>query len=101
MEVVEMTTATVTRQREILEERWHSAVTKPKVFQEPDGARSTGLDNCEDFYRWEEAVIRIATRIRGDGLDGDELEKVEGIAAEIWSDHLRDRLLEWAGERAS
>lgn len=96
-----MTTATAPRpQREILDERWRSAVTKPKRYQEPDGSRSTGLDNCEDFYSWEETVAKIATRLKGDGLDAQELDQVESIAAFIWDDTLRSRLLEWAEGRA-
>lgn len=86
--------------REILDERWRSATTRPKVFQEPDGSRSTGLDNIEDWYRWERTVVDIATHLYGDGLDENQLENVEHIAATIWDETLRVRLLQWAEEVA-
>lgn len=96
-----MTTATAPRiSREVLEARWDAAVLAPKHFEERDGSRSIGLDNCEDFYEWEEAVAEIATRLRGDGLNGAELEQVEEIAASIWGGELKDRLMTWAEEHA-
>jgi hypothetical protein len=96
-----MATATAPRaSREILDERWNVATTKPKEYQEPDGSRSTGLDNSEDYYRWEQSVTRIATRLNGDGLNEQELSEVEEIAASIWGETLKDRLLEWAEGRA-
>ena len=101
MEVVEMTTATATRvSREILDERWRAAVTQPQPMRDPDGSHSTNLDNSKDFYEWEEAVVMIATRLRGDHLHADEQEQVEHIAATLWDGALRSALLEWAGEHA-
>lgn len=66
----------------------------------PDDSRSTGLDNSEDYYRWEKAVVRIATRLKGDGLSEEELDQVEHMAAGLWEDALKARLVEWAEEHA-
>lgn len=96
-----MTTATAPRvSREIIEARWHAAVTRPRTDVMPDGSRATGLDNSKAFWEWDKAVVDIATRLQGNGLTEDALEEVEQIAASIWDDTLRTRLLEWAEENA-
>lgn len=101
MEVVEVTTATAPRvSREILKDRWHSAVTTFTRTKEPDGRDSTTLDNTEAYYAWEDAVVMIAARLRGDHLSPDEQADAEEIAAGIWEDVLKARMIEWAEERA-
>lgn len=85
-----------TTTRETFEARWRAAVTEPKHFQDPDGSRSTGLDNSEAFYEWEQTVAEIATRLVDDGLDDEELHAVERIAGDIWDEVLQDRLIAWA-----
>jgi hypothetical protein len=99
-----MTAATATAprvSREVIEARWHAAVTEPKRTSEPDGRHSIMSDNSADYYRWEDAVAKIAMRLRGDHLMPEELEQVENIAAEIWDETLRAKLLDWAAEHAA
>ena len=92
-----MATATApsrTIPREILEERYRTAVTRTRRVTEPDGRIGIAYDNSRDFYRWERIVERIAGAMYGDHLTPDQLYEVDELAAGAW-ENLRDDLIAW------